>query len=237
MADGADLRGYTAVGSDGLTLGPVVSCWAERGTGRVAFAAVRTGVLRGRTHVVPLEGATLDEERRTVRVAHPRALVLDAPSHPEGSPLDAALARDLMAHYRRPPEGARIGDDAALQEIALHQERVDVGKRVVRAGGVRLRKVVRREVVHVPVEVLREEIVVERVGPEAMPADAAVTRLPDAPFEEGEAFIPVLAEEPLVGKTTEVVGGVRAHKVVETREEVVRAEARHEDVEVDRLPP
>ena len=47
--------------------------------------------------------------------------------------------------------------------VKLTEEQVKVGKREVTAGGVRLRKFIRTETVNQPVELRREELVIERV--------------------------------------------------------------------------
>lgn len=234
MPTDEDLRGYVLMDARGQTVGGVTSYWREPGTGRVLFAAVRTGLFGGAPRLVPLEHARLDEERRLVRVPYERARILKAPTHAPDAPLERADAEAALSHYRAAPPGVELGAAPLPEDLALHEERVHVDKRLVEGGGVRLRKVVRRETIHVPVEVLREEIVVEHVGPGEMPPERGADRLPAEPFREGAVFLPTWREEPLVSKTTEVVGGVRATRSVETRREVVRAETRREDVEVER---
>lgn len=238
MPDGLDLRGYVVMDARGRTVGPVASYWTEPGSSRVLFAGVKTGIARAGLRVVPLHHARLDEERRLIHVPYPRERALEAPTHGKEEPMDREVAERVLLHYRQAPEGTEPRPEPQAAEVLLHEEKVHVATRVVEAGGVRLRKVVRREVVHVPVEVLREEILVERVEPgEAPSARAAAPGIPDEPFREGALFIPTWREEPLVSKTTEVVGAVRANKAVETREETVRAQARREEVEVAREPP
>lgn len=230
-----DLKGYTVIDQQGRTVGPITGLWLERGTQRPAFASVRTGVLRGREHVLPIHAARLDEERRRVVVPFSIDRIHDAPSHPVDHALTPDDARAVVAHYREAAPDERPGDATRLPEdVPLHEERVEVGKRVVAAGGVRLRKVVRTRIVHHPVEVRYEEIVVERVGPDEMPAEADRGRLPSEPFAEGELFLRELAEEPLVTKHAEVVGGVRASMRTDTRVEDVSTTVRREDVEVSR---
>jgi sporulation protein YlmC with PRC-barrel domain len=236
MPDDADLRGYVMMDARGRTVGNVSSYWTDPATGRVHFAAVKTGLLRGALRLVPLRDARLDEARRVLHVPYERARILGAPTHPAERPLDRAEAEAALAHYRAAPPGTVLGAPPPAGEVVLHEEKAHVGKRVVEGGGVRLRKVVRRETIHVPVEVLREEIVVERVGPDEMPPRSEMGRIPEEPFREGSMFLPTWQEEPIIGKTTEVVGGVRASKVVDAHEENVRTEARREDVEVERFP-
>ena len=101
-------------------------------------------------------------------------------------------------------------------------------KRPVEAGRVRLRKVVRTEREEVPVELRHEEVEIERV-----PVNEAAA--PDEPaFQEREIDVPVMREEPVVGKETRVTDEVRVNKDVETETRRVGDEVRREDVKVDR---
>lgn len=237
MPEDDALRGYTLHDSRGNTVGPVAACWLDAEGRRAAFVAVRTGVVRARDHVVPLGHARLDEEGRRIHVPYERGLILQAPTLAPGDALPPEAAQAILAHYRQAPPGTTLSAGPATEEIPLHQERVQVGKRVVEAGGIRLRKVVRREIVHVPVEVLREEIVVERVPPGESPASWDAPGISAEPFVEGALFLPEYREEPVVAKTTELVGGVRATRHLDDVREVVRAEVRREDVEVEREGP
>ena len=113
------------------------------------------------------------------------------------------------------------------QRVRLHEEELAVGKREVEAGRVRLRKVVRTERVEQPVELRHEELDIQRVPV----TDGEVA--PGA-FQEGEIEVPVMREEPVVGKEARVTGEVRLDKDVKTETREVGGEVRREDVEVDR---
>ncbi len=65
----------------------------------------------------------------------------------------ATTATATVAPAKAQTGTAKAGDDI---EVALREEQVKVGKRTVDAGSVRLRKVIRTEVVNQPVEVRRE---------------------------------------------------------------------------------
>lgn len=237
MSDDNALRGYTLLDSRGNTVGPVTASWLDAERRSVAFVAVRAGVVRARDHVVPLRHARLDEERRRIHAPYERGLILEAPALAADDAATPEAFDAILAHYRQAPPGQAFAEGPAGGEIPLHRERVDVGKRVVESGGIRLRKVVRREIVHVPVEVRREEIVVERVPPGESPAAWEAPGISAEPFVEGALFLPEYREEPVVAKATELAGGVRATRHVDTVHETVRAEARREDVEVERGGP
>jgi len=110
--------------------------------------------------------------------------------------------------------------------MKLSEEQLQVGKRQVESGRVRLRKVVRTEHQEVPVELRREEVTIERVSASgaAVPGDA---------FREEEIDVPVMREEAVVDKQARVTGEVHLNKTTETETQTVGGDVRSEDVEVD----
>ncbi len=113
--------------------------------------------------------------------------------------------------------------------MALSEEQVKVGKRTVEAGTVRLRKVIRTEIVNQPVEVKREEVVVERVSADQVHAGAATSDFKDETID-----VPLTREEVVVSKEAHVTGAVRLHKTAEAETQTVSETVRKEDVEVVR---
>jgi len=118
------------------------------------------------------------------------------------------------------------GTESDQINVPLSEEEIQVGKRSVEAGRVRLRKVVRTENVEVPVELRREDVEIERV-------DASGATVPDNAFEEGTVEVPVMEEQPVVSKEARVTGQVNLNKTVETETRDVGGQVRREDVEVD----
>lgn len=111
--------------------------------------------------------------------------------------------------------------------VPITEEQVKVGKREVEEGAVRLRKVVHTETVNQPVELKREEVIVERVTagtPGAVPENA---------FQEGTIEVPLKREEAVVEKTAHVTGEVRLKKNVEHETQNVQETIRKEDVRVE----
>ena len=110
--------------------------------------------------------------------------------------------------------------------VPIAEEELKVGKREVESGAVHLRKEVHTETVNVPVDLKREEIVVERVaaGQGTVPADA---------FTEGEIRIPTRREEAVVQKEAKIVGEVRVSKKTETARENIRETVRKEEVKIE----
>jgi uncharacterized protein (TIGR02271 family) len=111
--------------------------------------------------------------------------------------------------------------------VPISEEQVKVGTREVEAGAVRLRKIVHTETVNQPVELRREEVIVERV------AAGTPCSIPDHAFVEGTINVPLKREQAVVEKTTSVVGEVRLNKTSESETETIRETLRKEDVEIE----
>ena len=112
-------------------------------------------------------------------------------------------------------------------EVPLSEEEVKIGKRTVGAGEVKLHKTVTTEQVNVPVELKREDAVVERVPAHEMEHTGK------EPFQEERIEVPLTREEPVVEKETRVAGGVRVRKTQGVKQETIRENVRREDVDVD----
>ena len=104
-----------------------------------------------------------------------------------------------------------------------------VGKRTVDAGAVRLRKIVRTEVVNQPVEIRHEDVVIERVAADQVHAGTGTSN-----FQEETIDVPLSREEVVVSKEAHVTGGVRVNKTSTAETQNVSETVRKEDVEVVR---
>ena len=112
-------------------------------------------------------------------------------------------------------------------EVPLTEEEIKVGKRTVDAGQVRLRKVVRTEVVNQPVEIRHEDVVVERIAAGDVRSGTATSD-----FKEETIDVPLSREEVVVSKEAHITGAVRLHKTSEAEQQNVSETIRKEDVEV-----
>lgn len=110
--------------------------------------------------------------------------------------------------------------------VPISEEQVKVGKREVEQGGVNIRKEVRTETVNTPIDLKREELVVERT-------DKTGGTVPGDAFREGEIRIPLKKEEAVIQKEAKVVGEVRVGKKEYTERQNVTETVRKEDVKVD----
>lgn len=246
-----DIYDYTVLDRNGRRLGPVTGFWVDEATGKPEFASVKTGWLVGKQHIIPIRDAHFDYGSKMLRVPYGEDVIRDAPGFSVDQRLSPQEEEQVYAHYRldrslsRSPTGlpgrsnlgrehlGRAGAERSTAEIPLHEERVDVGKKSVETGQVRLRKIVKTETVNVPVELTRERIEIERLPADQLRGTFSGREWRDA-FTEDEIVMTERREEPVVEKTREVVGGVRAHKEVETERRNVNANVRREDVEVDR---
>lgn len=116
--------------------------------------------------------------------------------------------------------------------IPLVAEEVNVAKRVVEAGRVRVTKVVREEEQVVDQPLLREEVVVERV-----PMERIVSG-PMAPRQEGDVLVIPLVEEVLVvEKRLMLREEVRVSKRTHAVREPSTVTLRSEEARVERISP
>ena len=241
------VAGYDVYDKNDEHVGKVTAIWADH-TGQPAYLGVRTLWLIGKTHVVPAYGAQVNQQEQRIRLPYLKDHVKNAPNYDPDIELDFGKEQEVFSYYsskgqplpdlqpdrptaagtRDAGQTARTGEEA---RIALHEEQLKVGKRQVDTGaGVRLRKILRTETVNQPVELRREEIVVERVP-------AASDRKPgERAFEGQELYIPLRHEEPVVEKEVRVREEVQARKLASTEQQNVSGQVRREDIEVQRGP-
>ena len=224
-------------------VGTVHNLWTDD-RGQPAFLGVKTGWLGlGKNHVVPVHTAHVNDAEKIIRLPFGEDTIKDAPSFDADADLEPADQEEIHRYYglKGGPQheeqraaapraaGAPKSDQREQREdatIQLREETVHVGKRQVETGGVRLRKIIRTETVQQPVELQREEIVVERVPAcEGTPSQGE--------FAEQTMFIPLRREEPVVEKQTRVREEVRVGKKKETERRTVSESVRKEDVQVE----
>jgi uncharacterized protein (TIGR02271 family) len=237
---------YDVIASDGKSLGSVDGVWVDDATNQLEFVSVKTGTLLGKTHIIPVVNAQIGNG--SIQVPYSEDQIKDAPSFGSDDVLSPEDEEEIYSYYgfdrstsSSPsglPEGeSGVGTNYATgrtdlsqedqRSIQLSEEELQVGKRQVEAGRVRLRKVVRTERREVPVELRREEIEIERVN-------ASGAAVPGNAFQEEEIEVPVMREEAVTAKEAHVTGQVNVNKTVETEQQTVSGDIRKEDVEVDR---
>jgi uncharacterized protein (TIGR02271 family) len=253
------LFGADVLDSSGNKIGTVDNVWVDDATNDTEFIGVKTGWLMGHTHLIPTAEANFGDGQITV--PYDEDQIKNAPSFSADHELSPDEESQVYSYYNidrqtsTSPTGLPGGstdtttstgtayadttgtsytdtndtytNTTDTPEVTLSEEELQVGKRQVQAGTVRLRKVVNTEHQEVPVELNREQVEIERV-------DVSDTNAPTNAFQDQEIEVPVMTEEPVVGKETRVTGAVRLNKTVETETRTVGGDVRSEDVEVDR---
>jgi uncharacterized protein (TIGR02271 family) len=139
---------------------------------------------------------------------------------------DEEIARE-REHYREGREAYREDEKRSMPVV---NEEIEVGKRTVRRGGVRVYNRVHEEPVEETVRLREEHVRVDR-RPANRPATDADIRAHDEVIEVTE-----FAEEPVIGKRARVVEEVVVGKETTERTEKVRDSVRRSDVNVEKIP-
>ena len=179
-----------------------------------------------------------DDSSKYAEVArHGAVLTVHAQSEEEARRaaelLDQCGAIDVdqrAEQYRNMPQENRADWIRSNSAIPVIEEEMQVGKREVETGGVRLRS----RIVERPVEEhlrLREE----HINVERRAVNRPASEQDFATFKEGETTIIEHAEVPVVNKEARVVEEVSLNKETEERDETVRGTVRKTDVEIDDL--
>lgn len=224
-------------------IGKVHNLWTDE-SGQPTFLGVKTGWIFGKNHVVPVHTATVNDRQRIIRLPFSEQKIKDAPVFDADCDLSDEDEQRIYTYYnlQRPQFGwqkegqqtqaqtqqrqpATAGQESAT--VQLSEEQVKVGKREVVAGGVRLRKVVRTEVVNQPVELKREEVVIERVP-------GGGTQQGQTSFQEQDVYIPLRREEPVVQKEQRVREEVRVRKEATSDQQTISEKVRKEDIQIEK---
>jgi uncharacterized protein (TIGR02271 family) len=239
------MRGRPVYTSDGEKLGDFEEIYRDEATGEPEWIRVKSstlgGILGTKHFLVPLAGAEFqDGEDPAIRVSYSKDRVQDAPDV-EGEWISEEEERRLYNYYglqvseRRSetqlPEGGTqephqhpVTPQGEIS-VSRHEEELQVGKREVEYGRVRLRKWVETAPVTEEVELHRETAFVER-----QPVNRPVS---GAAIGEEEVEMSLHREEPVVSKETVEREQITVRSEEEIEEETVHGEVRREHVEVD----
>lgn len=139
----------------------------------------------------------------------------------------AAGAASMGAERLHSPTNA---SDDSTRSLPVIEEEVNVGKRDVETGGMRLRSRIIERPIEKSLRLRTEHVSVDRT-----PANRPATPSDMDAFREGEIEVRERAEVPVVDKTARVVEEVHVRKNTEERDEVVRDTARKSDVKVEQV--
>ena len=231
----ADLRERPVFGGDGTLLGRVAEVLGDRASSQARYLgiALDPSIARqpgGKRVFVPFEAARLDETRRVYLDGVTGLAAPDLPAHPTDGPLPAAsglaaLSTAPAASYTTRLD-RRLEDEAAEEaRITLSEEELEIGKEVVSAGEVRVRKHVETERVRETVPVMREDVTVER---RPLPPGAGL----EPRFEGDVVYVPIVEEELVIQKRLVAREELVIRKRRVTEEQVVEETLRRERAEV-----
>jgi len=138
------------------------------------------------------------------------------------------LASDTTVRAdRRPSDAADVSSQRAIPVV---REELQIGKRVVQRGAVRIFSRVVEEPVEEKVQLREEKVRVER-----RPVDRPITGSDAAMLRDQTIEVTEMGEEPVVQKQARVVEEVRVGKDVTERTETVRDTLRHTEVNTDNI--
>ncbi len=135
--------------------------------------------------------------------------------------------------YRSTEPSARLSEASTTREqtsMPVIQEELQVGKREVQRGGVRIHRRVTESPVHETLNLREEHVSVERHKMDEPATAADLASLKEGTFEMRET-----AEEAVVAKTARVVEEVVLGKEVSEHLQTINDTVRRSDVEVERL--
>jgi uncharacterized protein (TIGR02271 family) len=137
---------------------------------------------------------------------------------------------DTKFYNRRNPQATSdtVNTDQTTTSIPIIEEKMEVGKKEVETGGLRLRSRVVQEKVEENVNLRSEHVRIEET-PLNRPATAADLET----FKEGTIEMKEYAEVPVVSKEAFVTGEVSLEKEVEEKNETVEGTVRKTEVETE----
>jgi uncharacterized protein (TIGR02271 family) len=220
----SEARGAPVYDAEGEKIGEVEEIFFDTDSGQPEWVGIGTGFFGTKRVLVPLESGHLD--RDGLRVPYHKDFVKDSPDV-DSDEISEQNEQELYAYYRlrgrAPATGGGEGRRGA-DEVVRSEEELQVGKRQVETGGVRVRKWVESEPVDVDVELKRETAQVTR---------ERIDEPVDTELSEEEVEVPLRAEEPVAQKRVVAKERVGVEKDVETDRETVRDEVRKERVDVE----
>jgi uncharacterized protein (TIGR02271 family) len=219
----AEARGAPVFDSEGNEIGRVDEIFYDLETEQPEWLGIGTGFFGTKRALVPMEGADLRPDG--FYVPYSKDQVKDSPDI-DGDQISEETEQDLYVHYGLSySERGSGGGSRKDATVTRSEEELEVGKREVDAGQVRLRKWVETEPAEADVELKRETARVTRE-----PVDEPVS---DAEIGEEEVEVQLKGEKAVAQKRMVAKERIGVEKDVETERETVRDEVRKERVEVD----
>ncbi len=237
------MQGEAVYSSEGEKIGSVEEVFYDKQTNKPEWIGIGTGFLGTKRVFVPIEGASAGEDGITV--PYPKDQVKDSPDI-DGDEISQETEAELYSYYglayseRRSDSGLpESGSGRSLDQspedgspsdstggsVVRSEEKLQVGKRDVEAGRMRLRKWVETEDESLDVDLKRETARVTRE-----PMDEVVS---GGEIGEEEIEVPLHREEAVVQKEVVAKERITLEKEIETETETVSDDVRKERVEVN----
>lgn len=181
------------------------------------------------SHVAQRSGSIVTVHARTEEEAERAADLLDDCGAVD---VDERAAQYGYTSGSTGAEAGRRADISSERDINIPriEENLEVGKRTVERGGVRVRSRIVERPVEEHVRLREENVHVEREA-----VNRPVSGDDMANLREGEIELTERAEVPVVNKQARVVEEVRVTKDVNERDETIRDTVRNTDVDVEKL--
>jgi uncharacterized protein (TIGR02271 family) len=215
---------------DGQEFAEIANVWVDKNEHPQFLGILTHG---NENHVIPAQGAELSSRGDKVRLAYDKDTVNASPTCDPTKDLRDEDERKVYDFFQgkgpaviSPYAPMERSDYSQADEktIPLREEELVVGKREVEEGSVRLKKVVRSETVEQPIELRREELVIERE------AGSGEKISPESLGEE-EYYIPLYHEEAVVQKQAREKERIHVGKRETSEHEVVSDKLRREELE------
>ena len=208
----ADPRGWKVVGPKGHPIGTVVDLLVD------------TQAMKVRELIIDLQGDGNAAGASTVSLSVDE---VDLRSNTREVFATRYADSGFGAGSTARPYAAAAGTNRDQSTLTRSEEELEIGKREVSRGEVRIGKHVETEHVSTPVTKRREEVVIER-----RPVEAGARA--DASLGEDEIRIPLTEEQVVVDKRAVVKEELVVGKRVVEEQEVVEADVRREEFDIDR---
>ena len=222
-----EIRNAPVYTADGEEFGHVGEIWYDDETREARYLKVGRGALGLRAVCVPVQGGTLRDDG--FQVPYSRDQLEQSPEFGEDEDWTEEREREFPSYYGDRATDRAVERDLDVSDadaaITRSEEEVQVGKRDVGAGQVRLRKYVETEPVEMDVDLKRETARVTRE-----PIDEPVR---GAAFSDEEVEVGLRSEEAVVEKQAVAKERIGIEKDVETEQRTISEEVRKERIDVE----
>jgi len=184
-----------------------------------------------RGHLASLPGYKKGRLTKATERAIRNAIVNDGVVMIDDDPGAASNADDFYSHQHFDDDRMYSRRRPKLENettIPIIEENVNIGKRTVETGGVRVTKNIAKKPVEETVNLKEEHVTIERNAVDKPARDESF-----APFQESTIELTEHAEVPVVKKEARVVEEISIDKEVELRDEIVRETVRKTEVDIE----